>query len=380
MSVETPRRRPSCVHILVLAALAACGTREPQDELPAGALVAGDARALQRVLAAFDGLPGTPLARAAETWRARLEGCGEFVAAAPRANPDELLDAVQCPATHGLPDTVLRLRGDADLVVVLPFATGGSFAGSVRVLPDGSLGLRGRLVLPDPGAAALLLPAGEDPGPPVLNAAETLVHARVRADASALGSLVAEGGDADRLFRLRSELFAGALLDGTWELAVYLPQPGRLMPPVALGLGVRNAGAATAAVEKLVGELRATWPVHRTPFSQNGRAGACLLDLRILPELAPCYVMDGDAIVVGWNPESLRAALAPGAGPDADATGGWLVHLDRLAVADERLRQTAAPDAQATRFDYGWDRLHLRVWPAESAWELAADLAGRSRS
>jgi hypothetical protein len=374
----------------VLAVLAACGSRDPQHELPAGALVGGDARALQRVLAALGGLPGTPLARAAEAWRARLEGCGEFVAAAPRANPDELLDAVRCPGPGGLPDAALRLRGDADLVVVLPFGAGGSFAGSVRALPDGSVGLRGRLVLPDPGAAALLLPAGEDPpGPPVLSAADTLVHARVRADASALGSLVAEGGDADRLFRLRSELFAGALLDGTWELAVYLPQPGRLMPPVALGLGVRNAGAAAAAVEKLVAELRSTWPVHRTPFSLDGRSGACLLDLRILPELAPCYVMDGDGIVVGWNPESLRAALAGAAGTQPDAAGGWLVHLDRLALADERLRQTAAPDAQATRFDYGWDRLHVRVWPGEHRgeghrgegfWELAADLAGRGRS
>jgi len=116
VSVETPRRHVSCGRILVVAALFACGPRDARDELPAGALVGGDARALQRVLAAFEGLPGTPLARAAETWRARLEGCGEFQAAAPRANPDELLGAIRCSAPRGLPDAVLRLRGDADLV------------------------------------------------------------------------------------------------------------------------------------------------------------------------------------------------------------------------------------------------------------------------
>jgi hypothetical protein len=214
----------------------------------------------------------------------------------------------------------------------------------------------------------------------VLSPSAALVHARVRADASGLASLVSEGSDADRMFRLRSELFAGALLDGTWELAVYLPRPGRLMPPVAVGLGVRSATAAAAAVEKLVAELQATWPVHRTPFSLAGREGGCLLDLRILPELAPCFVLAGNQLVVGWNPESLQVALAGGAGTDSGGAGGWTLHLDRLAEADELLRTAAAPGAPATRFDYGWQTLHVLVSPDAGAWQLEAELAGRSRS
>ena len=374
-------RRSARVWVLLFAALLACGSREPLDDLPAGAFLGGDARALARILAAADGLPGTPLARAAEAWRARLEACTGFVAQAPRANPDELLDAIVCREAPELPDPVARLRGDADLVFVLPLGERGRLAGSVRVAPDGSVGLSARLALPDPGAAALVLPASaEPPGPPVLSSNGALVQARLRADASGLASLVSEGSDADRMFRLRSELFAGALLDGTWELAVYLPRPGRLMPPVALGLGVRSATAAAAAVQKLVAELEATWPVHRTPFSLAGREGGCLLDLRILPELAPCFVLAGDQLVVGWNPESLRTAFAEGDGGGPGETGGWLIHLDRLAQADELLRGAAAPDAAATRFDYGWQTLHVNVSTGERGWQLEAELVGRTRS
>jgi hypothetical protein len=379
-SVEIARRRGRTVRALCLAVVLACGPREPNDELPAGAVLGGDARALARVLSALDGLPGTPLARGAEAWRTRLSGCTEFVAAAPRANPDELLDAVRCTDSQELPESVLRLRGDGDLVLVLPLGDRGRLAASVRVPPDGSVALRGRLTLSDPGARLLLPGSEEPPGPPVLSAGGTLVHARVRADAASLAALVSERSDADRLFRLRSELFAGAVLDGTWELAAYLPRPGRLMPPVALALGVRSTSAAAAAVEKLLGELEATWPVHRSPFALAGHGGACLLDLRILPELAPCYVMAPAGIVVGWNPESLRTALAAADGTRPGESGGWLVHLDRLARADELLRQAAAPDAPATRFDYGWEKLHVRVSTDAGAWRVEAELAGRTRS
>jgi hypothetical protein len=129
--------------------------------------------------------------------------------------------------------------------------------------------------------------------------------------------------------------------------------------------------------------------VHRTPFAIAGREGGCLLDLRVLPELAPCFVMDGERIVVGWNPESLHAALVGGGGPDAaphpelaDAgtAGGWTLQLGRLAQADELLRRAAAPEAPATRFDYGWQTLQVRMSPDAGAWRLEAELAGRTRS
>jgi hypothetical protein len=367
--------------LLLLAALLGCGSREPEDDLPQGAFLAGDARALVHILAAAEGLPGTSLARAAETWRTRLAACAGFVAQAPRASSEDLLDAIECRDPVSLPESVARLRADADLVLVFPLGERGRLAASVRLGPDGSVGLDGRLTLPDAGALALLLPSStESPGPPVLSSSATLVHARVRADASGLASLVAEGSDADRMFRLRSELFAGALLDGTWELAVYLPRPGRLMPPAALGLGVRSTSAAAAAMEKLVGELQATWPVHRTPFSIAGRDGGCLLDLRVLPELAPCFVLAGEQIVVGWNPESLQVALAEGHDTSIDAADGWTLHLDRLAEADELLRAASAPHAPATRFDYGWSTLQVQMLPGGGDWGIEAELSPRSRS
>jgi hypothetical protein len=147
------------------------------------------------------------------------------------------------------------------------------------------------------------------------------------------------------------------------------------MPPVAVGLGVRSATAAAAAVEKLVAELQATWPVHRTPFSVAGRDGGCLLDLRILPELAPCFVLAGDQLVVGWNPESRTLAAAAGrlpSGAGADAPPG------PLAEADE-LRTAAAPGAPATRFDFGGRSYTFNV-TRRGCMALEAELAGRTRS
>jgi hypothetical protein len=101
-------------------------------------------------------------------------------------------------------------------------------------------------------------------------------------------------------------------------------------------------------------------------------------------------VLDGERIVVGWNPESLHAALAGGGRDDprprrsdvadSGAAGGWTLHLGRLADADELLRRAAAPDAPATRFDYGWQILHVRMSPESGAWQLQAELAGRTRS
>src|SRR5262249_11740998 len=69
-----------------------------------------------------------------------------------------------------------------------------------------------------------------------------------------------------------------------------------------------------------------TWPVHRSVLHLAGAEGACLPDLNVLPELAPCYVATDDALIVGWNPTSLQRALArvsrSSQGREADAQRG----------------------------------------------------------
>ena len=79
--------------------------------------------------------------------------------------------------------------------------------------------------------------------------------------------------------------------------------------------------------------------------------GACLLDLALLPELAPCYVASERALVFGWNPDSLRRALAAGS---RRAEAGIVVELARLPEADARLSGGEAPAAPQR---WPWRRL-----------------------
>jgi hypothetical protein len=99
-------------------------------------------------------------------------------------------------------------------------------------------------------------------------------------------------------------------------------------------------------------------------------AGACLLDLRILPAFAPCYVATERALVLGWNPASLARALRaevqdPLAG---EAPSRLWLRLDRIAEADQRLRAARGEAVASAQRDYGWER--LEVLPAGDGTEL----------
>src|SRR5262249_17973230 len=144
---------------------------------------------------------------------------------------------------------------------------------------------------------------------------------------------------ADRLFRLRSDLFASAVLDGTWEGAVYLPERAGGMPGIALALGFELRSVAVAAAEHFLADLQKTWPVHRSDYRMRAGDGACLLDLNVLPDLSPCYVATGDALVVGWNATSLERALAGPIMPAPDAAGRLDVNLALIHRADDLLAQ-----------------------------------------
>jgi hypothetical protein len=163
------------------------------------------------------------------------------------------------------------------------------------------------------------------------------VSVRVRPRAGLdLAALVSEGSQADLLFRLKSGIFASAVLDGTWEGAVYLPERAGGMPGIALALGFSLRSAAVAAIEHFIADLQQTWPVHRSALHRPDGEGACLPDLNVLPDLAPCYVATADALVVGWNPASLARALA-GATPGADAPARLDLNLALIQRADDLL-------------------------------------------
>ena len=171
--------------VALAMALAGCARRAP--ELPPGAYLAGDAAALRRVLVRLEPRNDVPLGRAAAALRQRIDGCLRVFAHAPEGSPSALLDAITCAPgdeTHGEMrelDSLRALRGDSDLVLVLPLGEHGRLVGPIRVDTQGSVALEAKLELGSlAGPAALWVPGEQPPGPAVLNPSDTLVHARLR--------------------------------------------------------------------------------------------------------------------------------------------------------------------------------------------------------
>jgi hypothetical protein len=196
-----------------------------------------------------------------------------------------------------------------------------------------------------------------------------------------LAALVPEGSQGDRLFRLRSELFGAAVLDGSLELALYLPEAGADMPRIAAALGIRHAGAARAAVEHFLDEIEAAWSLRRAPFEQGAAHGACLPDLHLVPELAPCYALTDTALVLGWNPASLRHALASGAAttnPADPAAARLDIDLAGIAAADARLATVHGAERPALRWP--WRRLRAEASRRSNTLEIELALEPASAS
>jgi hypothetical protein len=191
---------------------------------------------------------------------------------------------------------------------------------------------------------------------------------------------VPRGSQGDQMFRLKSELFAGTVLDGTWELAVYLPESGARTPPAALAVGFRLRSAAQAAVEDFVSELRSAWPLQRSSIPLEQGEASCLSDLRILPDLSPCWWLGERALVVAWNEASLRRALARSEPAELAASGGVIVRLDRFAQADANLQAALGPIDGLAPLDYAWQRAELLPRQGERGVELTLRLIAESGS
>jgi hypothetical protein len=264
-------------------------------------------------------------------------------------------------------------RNGWDLAVSVPIA-GGHWVGTLSVGAGGDVDLELRLPrVAAEGLASFALPGREAAGTAELSQAETLIHARVRPQGGVdLASLVPAHSQGARLFRLKSKLFAGVVLDGVWEIATYLPEEGDSMPRIALALNFTNRSAAIAAMEDFIGNLQDSWPVARTFFRLDEADGACLLDLAIMPGLAPCYVATERALIVGWNPASLRKALDGHKG-DPDELGnssGAIIHLDRFADADRILSSALRTEANARSPRYPWKRITAKGAPDPSGFRL----------
>ena len=374
-------RVSSALAALILGlASAGCGQEEPLPQT--GARLTAERAALKKLLLPMLRLEGTRLAREAQALLTALPDCDSIESQAPNGDFAALREGLHCSkAGENSP-----LTDDWPVTLQWPLETGGTIEARLRHGPSGEIEIDARLPRPEANALpALLIPAAKPVGPAILSSRERLLHARFRpAGGIQIARLVKSGSQADQLFRLKSALFSGAVLDGTWESAIYLPARPGALTRAALALGFQRRSLATAAMEHFIEDLRKTWPVTRTPFAFGLATGACLLDMNVLPGLAPCYLATDRAIVVGWNPASLRLALEP-QGPLDDSgaatlgeRGGVWVDLDRFAEADARLAAETG-DTPSTLV-LPWRRLRIepetsggdvlvRVWltPAEDS-------------
>ena len=321
--------------LIAPALLAGCGACSDQGS--PGAWWAGRSTAVRAILEQLSQLEGTPLARRARQLAQTLPECESVGVHAPDGDIARLAEGVRCLAPGDPLEAALR-GADRDLVFALPSAGGGPLRGVLRI-DDTVLVVDLRWQEPRTcGALGLLVPGEELAGPDRLASAGRLVHLRVRPrDGLDLAALIPADSQADRLFRLRSGILAGAVLDGTWEGAVYLPERAGGMPGAAIALGFSLRSAAVAAAERFVADLQETWPVSRSDLHLAGGDGACLADLNVLPDLAPCYVATTDALVFGWNPASLERALAGAMMTVPDAAGRLDVNLALIERADDLL-------------------------------------------
>ena len=120
-------------------------------------------------------------------------------------------------------------------------------------------------------------------------------------------------------------------------------------------IGVRGALQARTVMNAFLDDVQQKWGVHQSPLTLPAGEGACLLDLRVLAELAPCYVVTDRAVVVGWNRASLEHALA--AGPHDDGPSGLMLDLATLPAVDGAL--TTAAQLPPFTTSYPWRALTM---------------------
>ncbi|MCH7643668.1 MAG: hypothetical protein IH974_02445 [Myxococcales bacterium] len=350
-----------------------CGEIEVMKRWPSGATLLANTRSLDRLLERVARLEGTPLARRAEAIRALLPNCPTVEGRAESGRMSDLWTALDCATGRSDLVALEQARNGWDLAVSVPVA-GDHWLGTLSIRPSGDVEIEIRLPrVAAEGLASLALPGEEATGAVELSESETLLHARVRPRGGLdLASLIPSDSQGARLFRLKSKLFAGVALDGVWEIAIYLPEVGDPMPPTALALNFSHRSAAVAAMEDFIGNLQESWPVARTFFQIDEAEGACLLDLAIMPGLAPCYVATERALILGWNPASLRKAL-DGHRDERDGLGDFsaaIIHLDRFADADRILSSALSAEAIPHSTRYPWRRITAKGAPDPSGFRL----------
>lgn len=408
-----PVRRAPWIPVLVFMMLGvgACA-RDEDPRLRQPALLV-DGKALTRLLERTQRLTGTPLAHLSTALLERLADCAEVAGSfesdgsKPTTAKVSTVDRLTCRADAkldpGLTEVLAELRGGHAGIVQWPIGPAGRLALIFDVDSDGGLAIEGALEgAQDLGALQLLVPDVNPPAAAVLDAAASLAHLQLRpAGGPALSAFIPAGSQGDRLFALKGRLLEGALLEGTLELAFTPPAPGGSVPLAVAALHHRAAAPIESALAEALAQLERTWGIvpspHRFELREGGEAqGGCYVDLPLLPELAPCWVVTDTALLIGYRGEAIDATFGHSGGtsspaepiakersrtaPLAPVSAGpqpasrLLVDFDRMR-ADEQLRTATEPAARL--FDL-YSRLELEGHAdADGLVHIAAALKAR---
>lgn len=347
--------------LVAVGLLAFACDRTPTRSLPRGRFLVGEAGPAVELLHRLELMSGTQLARSAALAREKIAQCEEIEAWCPGVESCALLERLSCRGHDpGLEEAYLQL-GESDWLFGSELGVGRQMTARVRTVGAGITEVEVQLSgVEERGAMSLLLPAESGPGAYLLSTGQALAHLRVRPDAGLdIASMVSREGLASQLFQLKSELFLATVLEGNWELAVYIPEEGQLIPPTALALDFTSRTAAVAGMEQFLEEVMQAWPIRMSPISVGQWPGVCLSNLQVMPDLLPCYVATDKALVVGWNPVSLEKALAVGGQGEGGEQSRVVLHLDRFPLADERLAAASGADPEAAPPAYPWQQIRI---------------------
>lgn len=340
--------------IVLALLLAGCTPRDPLAALPPGPHLVGRPAALAPALDRLAGLRDTRLAVTLARVRPDVDACPTFV----HVTAGDDGPVVDCAPEDALAPLVALAEGHA-AAFVLPDAGFGRLAGTLDVDARGGVVATASMPEPPGGTALdLVLPSGEDPGPDTLPADGALVHARVRqARIADVSTLAGESKHENDIFGLKNQLFAAAMLEGVWEFALWAPREGGVVPEAALAVGVRAPDVARAAAEEYVATLAKRWSFTPTPQRVGETDASCLAGLNLLPELAPCWAIQGGTLVAGWNEKSLSRALGPTTRHEPRSR--LHVELAAFPAVDAVLTRAFAPEAPPPDVSYPWSAIEL---------------------
>jgi hypothetical protein len=359
------------VAAVLFSSLPACRSTPLPPAWPAGLSMVGDARALQIALDRVQQLEHSPVAALAARAANKLATCkGPFSAHVDvTGSADNSLDALVTSLTCDVPASLAVLEtARAGATFVLVTSSAAVVRGAVE--PSGRITLHATAPGSSDAFASLLRAASEPAGAAVLTSTDSIGRGRFRVDGGIDVAALAQSLSGTGEVPAWTQLAARAVLDGTWEFAIYPPQENARLPRMAGAIGVRGAVQARAAMDAFLDDVQQKWGVHKSPLTLPAGEGACLLDLRVLAELAPCYVVTERAVVLGWNRASLEHALSAGARDD----GPSRMSLDLAALPDVDRALTAAAHLPAASTAYPWRALQVIASKSNEAHTLDVTL------